>query len=204
MISREWCAKRNEGKCGPVAGADRAQIGTARVRRRHERGQEVDCSSRFFGPWFMRCVLALPLLAVLACSSATGVRVPNLPPAQNIAEFEAHLEQLRVALKIPAFSAAIYNGNRFGLLDSVVAHAAKKNFANRLAERILVPLGFLRTAPNPLSQVDFAVMGFDRTQFVSRMAKPYALSGSAIVPSAYPNYFGTAAGLVSPVLDVGK
>lgn len=242
----------------------------------------------------MRCVLVVPLVVALACSSATGVRVPNLPPAQNIAEFEDHLEQLRVALRIPAFSAAIangtdivwakgfgeadvenhvaatpvteyhlasltktfastivlqlvdngsvslddpvsmygiildspgivrvrhllshtsegvpgsryiYNGNRFGLLDSVVAHAAKQNFANRLAGRILVPLGFLRTAPNPLSQVDFAVMGFDHAQFVSRMAKPYELSGSTNVASAYPNYFGTAAGLVSTVLDMAK
>ena len=58
----------------------------------------------------MRCAVVLPLVVLLSCSSSTGVRVPNLPPAQNIAEFEDHLEQLRVALRIPAFSAAIANG----------------------------------------------------------------------------------------------
>src|SRR5205814_8480949 len=42
-----------------------------------------------------------------------------------------------------------YNGDRFSLLDSVIAHGAGEPFAARLARRILKPLHFERTAPNP-------------------------------------------------------
>jgi CubicO group peptidase (beta-lactamase class C family) len=231
----------------------------------------------------------------MACgNSISGPRLPDLPAAQNISEFESHLEQLRTALSIPAFSAAmtnggrivwskgfgnadvehslaadaqteyhlasltktfastiilqlvdegkvslddpvskygiilsspgvirvrhlmshtsegipgshfLYNGSRFGLLDSVIIRASGATFAERLAARILKPLGVERTAPNPGSPGDFATMGLDRATFISRMAKPYELSGDHNVASAYPTTFGTAAGLVSTALDVAR
>jgi CubicO group peptidase (beta-lactamase class C family) len=236
-------------------------------------------------------VFAFPL--VLACSAATTEpQLPTLAPARDVAEFESHLEQLRTALRIPAFSAAItrgnrvvwakgfgmadvegrvpatpeteyhlasltktfastvilqlvdegkvslddpvskygitlassgvirvrhlmshtsegqpgaryaYNGNRFSLLDSVIVRASGQTFAQRVAERILVPLRVQRTAPNPLASSSFAVMGFDQSQFIARMAKPYALSNDAIVASSYPTSFSTAAGMVSTALDM--
>ena len=229
--------------------------------------------------------LALPLL--LACSaSANEPELPNLAPARSVAEFESHLDQLRTALRIPAFSASItrgadivwakgfgmadvegavaatpeteyhlasltkpfastvilqlvdegkvslddpvskfgialaspgvirvrhlmshtsegepgshyaYNGDRFSLLDSVIVRASGKTFAQRVAERILIPLHLQRTAPNPLSPASFAVMGFDRSEFIARMAKPYTLSNDVNALSSYPTSFSTAAGLV--------
>ena len=232
---------------------------------------------------------------IVACANdAAGPQLPDLPAARTVAEFESHLEQLRAALRIPAFSAAMtsgkqivwskgfgmanveqgmpaeaqteyhlasltktfastiilqlvdegkvslddpvsmygitlsspgvirvrhlmshtsegipgshysYNGARFALLDSVIVHASGETFARRLASRILKPLHVDRTAPNPDAPADFATMGFDRATFVSRMAKPYELSGDKNIPSAYPTAFGTAAGLVSTPLDVAR
>src|SRR4051812_39200623 len=66
--------------------------------------------------------LALPLL--LACSaSANEPELPDLAPARSVAEFESHLDQLRTALRIPAFSASITRGTDivwakgFGMAD---------------------------------------------------------------------------------------
>jgi CubicO group peptidase (beta-lactamase class C family) len=241
----------------------------------------------------MRLFSALLILSCAACaSSATEPSLPSLAPAQSIAEFETHLEQLRVALSIPGYSAAIskgttvvwakgfgladverqvpatpeteyhlasltktyastiilqlveqgkvslddpaanygivltspgtirvrhlmshtsegtpgshfsYNGDRFGLLDSVIARASGQSFAQRVSERILTPLHLQHSAPNPLDGRSFSAMALDHDLFVSRLAKPYALSGSANVLTTYPSYFGTAAGLVSTALDV--
>jgi len=233
----------------------------------------------------VRCAV---IAGLLGCAhSPSGPRIPALAPARSVAEFEDHLERLRVALDIPAYSAAMtngtsivwakgfgladvagnvkatseteyhlasltktfastillqlvdegklslddpvskygislaspgtilvrhlmshtsegvpgshynYNGARFGLLDSVIKRITGETFASRLASRVLKPLAFTRTAPNPLSFADFPVMGFDRTAFVALMAKPYDRQQ----PSAYPSYFGTAAGLVSTATE---
>ena len=243
----------------------------------------------------MRLVSSLAIPLLLACSASPNEpQLPTLAPARSVAEFESHLDQLRTALRIPAFSASItrgtdivwakgfgmadvergiaatpeteyhlasltkpfastvilqlvdegkvslddpvskfgitlaspgvirvrhllshtsegepgsryaYNGDRFSLLDSVVARASGKTFAQRVAERILIPLRLQRTAPNPLAAASFAVMGFDRTAFIAGMAKPYELSKDVIVSSSYPTSFSTAAGLVSTALDVAR
>jgi CubicO group peptidase (beta-lactamase class C family) len=241
-----------------------------------------------------RHLLVIGTVGVACGSPLTEPQLPDLSAARNIAEFESHLEQLRVALSIPAFSAAMtsgtrivwskgfgsadveghvpadaqteyhlasltktfastiilqlveagkvslddpvsmygitlsspgvirvrhlmshtsegipgshfsYNGARFALLDSVIVRASGETFAQRLAARILKPLRLDRTAPNPDAAADFATMGFDRATFVSRMAKPYAISDDKVVLSAYPTSFGTAAGLVSTALDVAR
>jgi len=50
---------------------------------------------------------------VLSCGHVADEPRPlTLPSARNMAEFEAHLEQLRVSLQIPAFSAAITSGRQ--------------------------------------------------------------------------------------------
>jgi CubicO group peptidase (beta-lactamase class C family) len=241
----------------------------------------------------MRLSYALLIASTAGCgASATEPSLPSLAPAQSISDFETHLEQLRVALSIPGYSAAIakgnkvvwakgfgfadvekrvaatpeteyhlasltktfastiimqlveqgkvrlddpianygivlaspgtirvrhlmshtsegtpgshysYNGDRFGLLDSVIARASGQTFAQRVSERILTPLHLQRSAPNPLDGRSFGAMALDRDLFVSRLAKPYALDGNTNVLTAYPSYFGTAAGLVSTALDV--
>lgn len=96
-----------------------------------------------------------------------------------------------------------YNGDRFGLIDAVIAQAAGKPLAEALQERIIAPLGLLRTAPNPQSS-SFPASGLDRTSFEGNMARGYTYSGGGYNPTAYPSYFGAAAGLTSSALDIAK
>jgi len=93
-----------------------------------------------------------------------------------------------------------YNGDRFALLENVIVQAAGKSFAAALQERIVVPLGLQRTAPNPQS-ASFATSGFDRATFEAGMARGYAYSGGGYNLTAYPASFGAAAGLTSSALD---
>ena len=93
-----------------------------------------------------------------------------------------------------------YNGDRFGLLDAVIAKGAGKALDAALLERIITPLGLHRTAPNPQS-ASFAVSGLDRTTFEGNMARGYTYSGGKYNPTAYPTYFGAAAGLTASALD---
>ena len=90
----------------------------------------------------------------------------------------------------------IYNGDRFALLDAVIAQGAGKPLANAVQERIIVPLGLRRTAPNPQSSA-FAVSGFDKTTFEANMARGYSYSGGQFSLTAYPTLFSAAAGLTS-------
>ena len=94
-----------------------------------------------------------------------------------------------------------YNGDRFGLIDGVIAQAAAKPLAEALQERIIGPLGLTRTAPNPQSS-SFSASGLDRTAFEANMARGYTYTGGSYSPTAYPTYFGSAAGLTSSALDI--
>ena len=94
-----------------------------------------------------------------------------------------------------------YNGDRFGLLDAVIAQAAGKSFAAALQARIITPLALARTAPNPQSPA-FAVSGLDRTTFEANMARGYSYGFGGYSSTAYPSYFGAAAGLTSSALDM--
>jgi CubicO group peptidase (beta-lactamase class C family) len=96
-----------------------------------------------------------------------------------------------------------YNGDRFGLLDAVIAQAAGKPLASALQERIIVPLGLLRTAPNPQSS-SFAVSGLNKGTFEANMARGYTYSGGRDNLTAYPTYFGAAAGLTASALDIAS
>jgi CubicO group peptidase (beta-lactamase class C family) len=101
---------------------------------------------------------------------------------------------------VPGTSYA-YNGDRFGLLDAVIAQGAGKPLAAALQERIVVPLGLHRTAPNPQSS-SFAVSGLDKATFEANMARGYTYSGGQLNLTAYPSYFGAAAGLTASALDI--
>jgi CubicO group peptidase (beta-lactamase class C family) len=94
-----------------------------------------------------------------------------------------------------------YDGDRFGLLDSVIVRASGKSFAAALQERIISTIGLTRSAPNPRSS-SFAVSGLDKPAFEGNMARGYTYTGGAQVPTAYPTYFGTAAGLTASARDV--
>ncbi len=96
-----------------------------------------------------------------------------------------------------------YNGDRFGLLDAVIAKGAGKALDAALEERIITPLGLHRTAPNPQS-ASFAVSGLDKVTFEENMARGYTYSGGQFKPTAYPTYFGAAAGLTASALDIAS
>ena len=93
-----------------------------------------------------------------------------------------------------------YSGNRFGLLDSVIARAAGKAFAAAVQERIIVPLGLKHTAPTPQSAA-FAASGLDRTAYLANMAPGYSWNGSRFTRTAYETSFGSAAGLTASARD---
>jgi CubicO group peptidase (beta-lactamase class C family) len=96
-----------------------------------------------------------------------------------------------------------YNGDRFGLLDSVISGASGRTFGALVVERVIVPLALEHTAPNPSDTVDFALAGHDRESFERNLAKGYAVDGEGRPKAtAYPTYFGTAAGLISSVPDL--
>lgn len=94
-----------------------------------------------------------------------------------------------------------YNGDRFALLDAVIARGAGMPFAEALQARIIGRLGLRHTAPNPQSRA-FAVSGLDRVAFEAGMAKGYTPSGGGYAPTSYPSLFSSAAGLTASALDV--
>jgi CubicO group peptidase (beta-lactamase class C family) len=105
----------------------------------------------------------------------------------------------------PPGSAYRYNGDRYQLLQGVIEGAAGRSFAELLVERILKPLGLRATAPNVQDAPSFALMGLDRDQFLRNTAKPYTAAGQgAFVPTAYPDFFGAAAGLMSSAAEVAE
>jgi CubicO group peptidase (beta-lactamase class C family) len=93
-----------------------------------------------------------------------------------------------------------YNGNRFSLLDSVIARAAGKSFAFAVQERIVVPLGLRHTAPTPQSAA-FAATGLDKATYLANVAPGFAWNGSRFVPTAYETSFSSAAGLTASARD---
>jgi CubicO group peptidase (beta-lactamase class C family) len=93
-----------------------------------------------------------------------------------------------------------YDGNRFSLLDSVIARAAGKSFAAAVQERIVVPLGLRHTAPTPHSP-SFAATGLDRTAYLANVSPGYTWNGNRFVATAYETSFNSAAGLTASARD---
>jgi CubicO group peptidase (beta-lactamase class C family) len=93
-----------------------------------------------------------------------------------------------------------YNGDRFSLLDSVIAHGAGKPFAAAVQERIIAPLGLRHTAPTPQSAA-FAASGLDKTAYLANVAPGYTWNGKGFVPTAYETLFSSAAGLTASARD---
>ena len=93
-----------------------------------------------------------------------------------------------------------YNGDRFSLLDSVVARAAGKSFAAAVQERIIAPLGLRHTAPTPRSAA-FDESGLNRAAYLANEAPGYTWANGVFVPTAYQTAFSTAAGLTASARD---
>lgn len=95
----------------------------------------------------------------------------------------------------------VYDGDRFSLLDSVVARATGGTFATELVRRILQPLALGSVAPNPGNSA-FDATALDLTTYRANLARGYRYSNGTYVPTAYPTNFSTAAGLTGSVLDL--
>jgi CubicO group peptidase (beta-lactamase class C family) len=94
-----------------------------------------------------------------------------------------------------------YNGNRFSLLDSVIARGSGMTFAAALQKRILDSLHLRHTAPNPQTPA-FTVAALDRSTFENNMARGYTYTNGQYAATPYPVHFSSAAGLTSSALDV--
>ena len=96
-----------------------------------------------------------------------------------------------------------YNGGRFGMLDYVISGATNKSFCELLNERIISVLNLQNTAPNILASNNCMLRtAEEKINFAKNLAEGYASDGTTV--EGYPTYFGTAAGLISSVLDVAK
>ncbi len=93
-----------------------------------------------------------------------------------------------------------YNGDRFSLLDSVIARAAGKPFSAAVQERIVTPLGLRHTAPTPQSAA-FAASGLDKAKYLLNVAPGYRWNGSGFTATAYETLVSSAAGLTASARD---
>lgn len=96
-----------------------------------------------------------------------------------------------------------YNGNRFGYLDSVIARADGRSTAAAIQARIIQPLRLDWTAPNTGSPA-FAASGRPLSGYSAMVATGYVWNAGAFNVTAYPTYFGSAAGLMSTARDYLK
>ena len=100
-----------------------------------------------------------------------------------------------------------YHGDRFGRIDLVMSMATGQTFRRLLIERILEPLQLQDTMPSPANASE--VLRFNGgngdewfQQVWDRLATPYWLvKGYGNVIGQYATYFGSAAGLISSVMD---
>ncbi len=95
----------------------------------------------------------------------------------------------------------LYDGDRFALLDAVIAGASGRSFADLATAWIIAPLGISRTAPNVENQA-FAFSGLNSTAYRATMAKPYTIQNGKASRSNYPTSFSVSAGMISTAADV--
>jgi len=79
-------------------------------------------------------------------------------------------------------SAFVYNGDRFGLMDQVIARVSGESFGQRLARLILGPLQLAHSAPNILAPAAFSLAGLDPVAFERNLAKGYTSDGLRVCP----------------------
>ena len=89
-----------------------------------------------------------------------------------------------------------YNGNRFAYLGAVISGASGKSFCELLNEKIILTLNLNLTGPYPLSPDNC----ISNNQILNKLAQGYTSNGQNKL--SYKTYFGTAAGMVSNVLDM--
>jgi CubicO group peptidase (beta-lactamase class C family) len=98
-----------------------------------------------------------------------------------------------------------YDGNRFAVLETVIAAASGHSFAELACRRIILPLKLTRTAPNVRDAKSFAFTQYDRALFERDLAKPYELSWRGKFQLVeYPALFNCSGGMISSAVDVAN
>ncbi len=106
-----------------------------------------------------------------------------------------------------------YNGNVFDTLTDVAIAASGKRYRVLFADNIIDPLGMTNTSPGndiadglpKMEQLLGEARARHYADVLTRLAKPYRVSGGKIVQSEETNRgIGTANGVVTTVLDLAK
>ncbi len=106
-----------------------------------------------------------------------------------------------------------YDGNRFSYLSEVIEKTSGKSFRELLAKNILDKLGMSGSVPgqNVLEEREkwATALGAENMKryetALQKLAKPYLVYGSEVIPGVYPpRDISTAAGLISNVVDLAK
>jgi CubicO group peptidase (beta-lactamase class C family) len=128
-----------------------------------------------------------------------GIVLPS-PPSPGVIRIRHLLSHTSSGMPGTRYS---YDGDRFSLLDSVIARATGGSFATELVSRILQPLALHSIAPNPGAGA-FSATGLDLSTYRANLARGYTYANGSHVPTAYPALFSTAAGLTGSVLDLAE
>lgn len=126
-----------------------------------------------------------------------GIVLPS-PPSPGVIRIRHLLSHTSSGMPGTRYT---YDGDRFSLLDSVIARATGGSFATELVSRILQPLALTSIAPNP-GAAAFSATGLDMSTYRANLARGYTYANGSYVPTAYPTLFSTAAGLTGSVLDL--
>ena len=95
-----------------------------------------------------------------------------------------------------------YNGDWFHQLKFAIEKSSGKTFGELLMQNIIQPLGLKNTVPSTDDSLNFSLTGFNKKEFLTKVAKPYDWQGKTIVPVQYNYVFGPAAGIMSSVGDL--
>lgn len=93
-----------------------------------------------------------------------------------------------------------YNGNRFALLDSVIARADGRSTAEAIRARVIQPLHLGWTQPNIAAPGSPA----PTSGYVAMVATGYTWNAGSYQPTAYPTHFSAAAGLMSTAREYAE
>lgn len=126
-----------------------------------------------------------------------GIVLPS-PPSPGVIRIRHLLSHTSSGMPGTRYA---YDGDRFSLLDSVIARATGGSFATELVRRILQPLALKSIAPTP-DAAAFSATGLDRSTYRANLAHGYTYANGTNNPTAYPTLFSTAAGLTGSVLDL--
>jgi CubicO group peptidase (beta-lactamase class C family) len=126
-----------------------------------------------------------------------GIVLPS-PPSPGVIRIRHLLSHTSGGMPGTRYS---YDGDRFSLLDSVIARATGGSFATALVSRILRPLALKSIAPNP-DAAAFSATGLDRATYRANLARGYTYANGSYAATAYPTLNSTAAGLTGSVLDL--